>query len=95
VQRVSDRVELTSHPEAFHEAPGRDVVGEAGGNDASQPQVLEAEPDELASGLGSVAPPDELRVEDPRQLRCVWLAEAATSACAQASSTRSIRSPMT
>src|SRR5215212_6713088 len=47
MQGVGDVVLLAAHADPLHQPPGRDVVGEAERGDAAQPEVLEADPQQL------------------------------------------------
>ena len=96
VQRLAQGVDLAPHPDPLHQAPRRLVVREAVGGDPPQPELVEAQPQQLAHGLGGVAvaacgrggAPSRARPAPPR-------ACSLTSAWAQASPTLTIRSPMT
>jgi len=68
VQRLVQGVDLAPHPDPLHEAPRRLVVGEAVGRDPPQVQLVEAEPQQLAHGLGGVPVPGLVGVDHPAEL---------------------------
>ena len=55
-------------PDALHQASGGIVVGEAVGRDATQPQINEAQTDQLTDGLGGVPVAGVVGVQHPPQL---------------------------
>jgi hypothetical protein len=61
------------------------------GGHPTKPEILEAEPDQRGDGLGGIAVADVVGVQDPSQLGL----DAVGSVWAQASSTWSMRSPIT
>ena len=95
VQRLLQGVDLAPHPDPLHEAPRRLVVGEAVGGDPPQPELVEAEPQQLAHGLGGVAVAGWSGWSTQPSSACTPRACSLTSAWAQASPTLTIRSPMT
>src|SRR5690349_14263099 len=61
-------MEFAAKADAFHEAPGRGVVGEAAGHDTVQAKFVEAHTEELPDGFGGVAMSGVRWVEYPGKL---------------------------
>src|SRR4029079_750843 len=94
VQGLLDSMGLTSHTDALHEPPRRVVVEEAVGDDSVHTEALEAVAEELFDGFGGVAGSGVRRVEIHPSSAWAPRAWSVTSAWAQASSRRSMKSPM-
>src|SRR4029079_4321216 len=78
-----DVVRLAAHADPLHDPDRRRVTGVALREDRLQPQLLEAEPQQLARGLGGVAPALGVWMQRPADLALAALsAEQAQDALA-------------
>lgn len=69
MQRAPDVAGLPSHPDPFHQTPGRLVGGEAIGRYPAQRQAIEAEPQHLPDRLGRETMPTGVGMERPAEIR--------------------------